>query len=348
MTVTVNVVMGGPSAEHEVSLRSGLEVMMHLDRTLYRPRALLISHRREFFFSDPGDSPLEPADLTDPSLSPRFEGPAAPAASQKFWEGCDVAFLALHGTFGEDGTLQGFLETLGMPYTGSGVCGSAVAMDKITSKFLYLAGGLTVPPWSIYRKGRPDGTIESLEAKHGYPCFVKAPQSGSSRLMGRADDRQSLAALLDEFSPQADRLLIETAVNGIEFSCGVLDTADNPVTALPPIEIRPRGQAFFDFTAKYTTGKSEEIVPAERPEPLLERVKETAVAAHRLLGCRGVSRTDMILADDALYVLETNTLPGMTANSLLPKEFIAAGGTYAGLLDTLITAALRTKTSGLA
>ncbi len=345
MTVTVNVVMGGPSAEHEVSLRSGLEIMNHIDRRAYRARALVISHDRRFFFRDPGGEPLDLADLANPS-PPLFDGPVAPAASQKFWEGCDVAFLALHGSFGEDGVIQGYLETLGVPYTGSGVYGSAVAMEKITSKFLYLAGGLAVPPWSIYRKGHPDGSPESLERKHGYPCFVKAPQSGSSRLMGRAGDRRSLVALLDEFSPHADRLLIETAISGVEFSCGVIDVAGGGVTALPPIEIRPKETSFFDYTAKYTAGKSEEIVPAPRPAPLLDRVKETAIAAHRILGCRGVSRTDMMYANDTLYVLETNTLPGLTAASLLPKEFIAAGGSYAGLIETIINAALRKKTSG--
>ncbi len=348
MTLTVNVVMGGPSPEHEVSLNSGLEVLAHIDKTAYKARAVVISKNKEFFFCDPGEAPLTPADVADPAASPRFAGPLHPADSGKIWKGVDVAFLALHGTFGEDGVLQGFLETIDIAYTGSGVYSSAVAMDKITSKTLYLAGGLTVPPWSIYRKGHPAATIDSLASKHGYPCFVKAPQSGSSRLMGRADNRESLAALIDEFSPYADRLLVETAITGIEFSCGVLDLADDTITALPPIEIRPRGQAYFDYSAKYTDGKSEEIVPAERPEPVLEQVRETAVAAHRILGCRGVSRTDMIMADDRLYVLETNTLPGMTANSLLPKEFVAAGGTYAGLLDLLIAAAHRTKTSRLA
>ena len=340
MTIMVNVVMGGPSAEHEVSLRSGLQVVNTIDQTVWHARAVVVSVKKEFFFCDPA-TPLELAELMDPASSPRFEGPVAPAASQKFWEGCDVAFLAMHGSFGEDGVIQGFLETIGVPYTGSGVYGSAVAMEKITSKFLYLAGGLAVPPWSIYGKGYPDVSVESIEQKHGYPCFVKAPQSGSSRLMGRAGDRQSLIALLAEFSPHADRLLVETAVAGIEFSCGVIETPGNEITALPPIEIRPKETDFFNFTAKYTSGKSEEIVPAPRPRPLLDRVKATALAAHRTLGCRGVSRTDMILAGDTLFVLETNTLPGMTANSLLPKEFIAGGGTYAGLIDILLRSALK-------
>jgi D-alanine-D-alanine ligase len=339
MTVTVNVVMGGPSAEHEVSLRSGLEVMNRIDTTAYHVRAVVVSRSKLFYFCDP-DTPLELAELARPA-SPRFEGPLAPAASQKFWDGCDVAFLALHGSFGEDGVIQGFLETLGVPYTGSGVYGSAVAMEKITSKFLYLAEGMAVPPWSIYGTAYRDVSVESLERKHGYPCFVKTPQSGSSRLMGRADDRPSLTALLEKLSRHAPRLLVETAIKGIEFSCGVIEKAAGEITALPPVEIRPKETAFFDFAAKYTAGKSEEIAPAPRPEPLLERVKETAIAAHRILGCRGVSRTDMILADEKLYVLETNTLPGLTGNSLLPKEFIAAGGTYAGLIDAIINAALK-------
>ena len=213
-------------------------------------------------------------------------------------------------------------------------------MEKITSKFIYINGGLTAPPWSLYGKNFPDVSVESIERKHGYPCFVKCPQSGSSRLMGRADNRAALIAILEEFSSAAETILVETAIRGIEFSCGVIEGAEGATRALPPIEIRPATAAFFDYEAKYTAGKSEEIVPAPRPAALLDRVQAAALAAHRLLGCRGVSRTDMIYADDKLYVLETNTLPGMTANSLLPKEFKAEGGDYPGLLDLLITSAL--------
>jgi D-alanine-D-alanine ligase len=346
MTIRIAVVMGGPSVEHEISLRSGLEVLANLDQSAYRARAVVVSRNREFFYCDPGKKPLTAKDLGNPASSGRFKGPFSPASSAALWEECGAAFLALHGSFGEDGVIQGYLDTIGIPYTGSGVCASAVAMDKIASKFIYMNSGLTVPAWSIYGKAYPETTPGSIAAKHGFPCFVKCPQSGSSRLMDRAADPVSLNKIIAELSPHADRLLIETAIAGIEFSCGILEKENGELIALPPIEIRPAASGpngFFDYTAKYTDGGSEEIVPAPRPAPLLERIKDASLAAHRAIGCSGVSRTDMMCADDTLYVLETNTLPGLTPNSLLPKAFCAAGGTYAGLLDTMIRTALAKK-----
>ncbi len=351
MTVHVNVIMGGPSVEHEISLRSGLEVMKNIDKKAYAVRAVVVSRKKEFFFSAPGAVFRDIAELSDPSSSERFSGPLSPAASDELWKGCDVAFLALHGSFGEDGVIQGYFDTLGIPYTGSGVYASAVAMEKIASKFIYVNSGLAVPPWSIYGKAYPEVTLRYIEEKHNFPCFIKCPQSGSSRLMGRAHDRQSLEKLIAELAPQAKKLLVETAIDGIEFSCGILENDKGELLALPPVEIRPKHAAhggFFDYTAKYTAGGSEEIVPAPRPVALLDRIRQTALTAHRVLGCSGLSRTDMIYADDTFFVLETNTLPGMTSNSLLPKAFCATGGTYGGLLDILIRTALRKKTAGIA
>jgi D-alanine-D-alanine ligase len=345
MSVRINVIMGGPSVEHEISLRSGLEVMKNLDPNAYAVRAVVVTQEKEFYYRDFAAGPLDIDGLRNPGTAGSFNGPLSAAASGPLWEACDAAFLALHGTFGEDGVIQGFLETIGIPYTGSGVYASAVAMEKIASKFLYIVGGLDVPAWSIYGRAHPDVTVESIEKKHGYPCFIKCPQSGSSRLMGRALDRKSLISLIAELEPHSERLLVESAVNGIEFSCGVLEKGDGDLLALPPIEIRPVHGTYFDYTAKYTTGESEEIVPAPRPQPLLERIKTVALEAHRILSCSGVSRTDMIYAGDKLYVLETNTLPGMTPASLLPKAFKAIGGTYGGLLDMLVHSALRRKTS---
>lgn len=340
MLTRVHVIIGGPSAEHEISLRSGFEVMGHLDPVRYQVTGVVVSQKKEFFFCDYKNSGIRIEDLRDPAATGKFTGHGRATSSGNQWDKCDVAFLALHGTFGEDGVVQGFLETLGIPYTGSGVYSSAVAMNKITSKYLYLMNGLSVPPYSIFGKAHPETTLDTVAKKHGFPCFVKCPQSGSSRLLGRADSPESLRALVAELAPHAENLLIETNITGIEFSCGVIEKQGGELSALPPIEIRPVHAGFFDYTAKYTVGESEEIVPAPRPEPLLERIKETSLAAHRILGCSGVSRTDMIYTGDTLYVLETNTLPGLTPQSLLPKAFKAIGGTYTGLLDILITAAL--------
>lgn len=339
MTIQVNVLMGGPSAEHEVSLSSAQGVIKNLNKNSYKIRAVFISKSKEFFYRDIGQNVPSLEELSNTEF---YHGPFSIANSQEIWDNCSVVFLALHGTFGEDGVIQGVLDSIGLPYTGSGVMASALAMDKILSKFIYMQNGLAVPPYSIYGKNYTPITINELAAKHGFPCFVKAPQSGSSRLMGRADSIDSLSVILKELTQYTPDILVETAVKGIEFSCGVLEDADGSIIALPPIEIRPKS-VYFDYTAKYSDGASEEIVPAPQPDELLERIKHVAITAHKVLGCSGVSRTDMIYKDDTLYVLETNTLPGLTRNSLLPKAFRAAGGSYPELLDKLIRSALAKK-----
>ena len=343
MTIRVNVIMGGPSAEYEVSMNSGCQVLTHIDKSKYALRAVVINKEKQFYYADVvGDSIPDVHGYSTPG-SP-FKGPFHPSASKEIWDGCDAAFLALHGEFGEDGVIQGYLESIGIPYTGSGVYASAVAMNKITSKFLYELNGLDVPEYSVYGINHPGVTVDTIIAKHGFPCFLKCPQSGSSRLMGRAADRASLESLLKELQESANDILVETTITGTEFSCGVIDMPDGTTMALPPIEIRPAAASdFFDYAAKYTHGGSTEIVPAPQPETLLRKIEGVAVSAHKVLGCRGVSRTDMIYRDSKLYVLETNTLPGMTSTSLLPQAFKAAGGTYAGLLDTLISSALAGK-----
>jgi D-alanine-D-alanine ligase len=157
--------------------------------------------------------------------------------------------------------------------------------------------------------------------------------------MGRADDLAGLRALLAELVQFSDDVLVETAISGVEFSCGVIENPDGSIRALPPVEIRPK-TPYFDFTAKYTDNASVEIVPAPRPQTVLNRVMEIALAAHRVTGCRGYSRTDVIQSGDALHTLEINTLPGMTSNSLLPKEFVSEGGTFTQLIDLMIQTAL--------
>jgi len=340
--INVNVVMGGPSAEYEVSLNSGSQVLTHIDKSKYNLRAVVVSRDKRFYYAD-ADADVPDVHNFATSGSP-FKGPFRPYNTNEIWRDCDAAFLALHGEFGEDGTIQGYLDAIGVPYTGSGVYASAVAMNKITSKFLYAQGGLTVPEYSVYGVNHPQVTVDSIIEKHGFPCFLKCPQSGSSRLMGRAVDKASLESLLKELQESAADILVETLVSGVEFSCGVIDFSDGTTKALPPIEIRPaEASDFFDYTAKYSHGGSMEIVPAPRPEQLLKQIEAVAVSAHKILGCYGVSRTDMIYDGSKLHVLETNTLPGMTSTSLLPQAFKAQGGTYAGLLDELISAALVKK-----
>jgi len=340
--VNVCVVMGGPSAEYEVSMNSGGQVLANLDRGKYDLRAVVVSKEKQIYYANVDASGPVPDVKSFATPGGPFKGPLHPSDCKDVWKGCDVAFLAVHGEFGEDGTIQGYLDTLGVPYTGCGVYASAVAMNKITSKFLYMLGGLSVPDYSVYGVNHPETTVDGIIAKHGFPCFLKCPQSGSSRLMGRASDRESLVALLKELQESANDILVETMVKGIEFSCGVIDMPDGSTHALPPIEIRPLGSEFFDYKAKYTHGASEELVPAPREPELLAQVEDAALRAHKLLRCYGVSRTDMIYSDSKMHILETNTLPGMTSTSLLPQAFKAwRGGTYKELLDILLTSALK-------
>jgi len=340
MIKTVNVIMGGPSAENEISLKSGREVIANIDKSKYKVRSVVVSKSKEFFFCHSSDRLPSLEDLTAPEKSDIFSGPFSPANSAQIWDGCDVAFLALHGEFGEDGIIQGYLDAIGIPYTGSGVFGSAVAMNKVASKYLFIQSGLNVPPYCVYGKNHPENTIDKILLQIGLPCFVKCPQSGSSRLMGKADTKEQLSSLLNELSSYSDEILVETLITGPEFTCGVVDMPDGTTKALPPVEIRPKKTAYFDFEAKYSDGGSEEIVPAPRPEPLLKRIQDAAITAHNVLECQCVSRTDMIYMNDKLHVLETNTLPGLTPASLLPKSFKAIGGSYAEMLDTLIQSAL--------
>jgi D-alanine-D-alanine ligase len=229
-----------------------------------------------------------------------------------------------------------------VPYTGSSVFASAVAMNKIATKFIFEQNGIKTPPFYIAGRGHPEVTWRFLADKLGYPMYVKCPQSGSSRLMTRVDCGAGLGTKMEEMLQYSPEILIEKGIKGPEFTCPVLEMPDGTVKALPPIEIRPIKANYFNFKAKYEDGGSEEIVPIKRGKELVGRIQELALKCHTLLSCRGVSRTDMILGEDGnLYVLEINSLPGLTANSLLPKSFKAAGGTYRQLIDLMIQVALK-------
>jgi D-alanine-D-alanine ligase len=342
MPIRVNVVMGGPSAEHEISLLSGREVLKNINRRRYSPTAVVITIDQEFYCCDASKRIPTEDELVSVATSKRFKGPFKPYASEAVWKNCDVAFLAVHGSFGEDGILQGYLDTLMVPYTGSGVFASALAMNKIATKFVLEQNGIKTPPFHIAGKRHPEVTWKFLADRFSYPMYVKCPQSGSSRLMTRVDCGAGLGTKIEEFQKYSPEILVEKGIKGPEFTCPVLEMPDGTVQALPPIEIRPLKGNYFSFKAKYEDGGSEEIVPIHRSKKFIGQIQELALRCHNLLLCRGVSRTDMILGEDGvLYVLELNSLPGLTANSLLPKSFKAAGGSYKELIDVMIQVALK-------
>ncbi len=190
--------------------------------------------------------------MRDPARSRRFKGPFKPYDAEAVWKSCDVAFLAVHGSFGEDGLLQGYLDTLKIPYNGSGVFSSAVAMNKIATKFILEQNGVKTPPYYIAGKNHPEVTWLFLAETFGYPMFVKCPQSGSSRLMARVDCGAGLGSKLGEFRQYSDEILVEKGVKGPEFTCPVLEMPNGTVRALPAIEILACSKATISISMQST------------------------------------------------------------------------------------------------
>ncbi len=300
--LTVALLSGGVSSERQVSLDSGQQVFEALDTEKY-----------DVIRYDPK------TDLA------KLVGDA---------EKIDVAMIILHGPYGEDGTVQGLLDLLEIPYQGSGVLGSAIAMNKLTSKQLYEKANLATPPYITANRGDAldiEGCVEKL----GLPIVVKPVSGGSSIGISIAETREALQDALTSAFAEDDAVLLEQCIEGPELTCGVL--GNDSLEPLPVIEIIPNEEhAFFDYTAKYTAGKAQEICPAQIDDALADRVKASAIAAHNALCCRGYSRTDMIYEGDTLYVLETNTIPGMTETSLVPMAAKAVGVDYPELCEAIL------------
>lgn len=251
----------------------------------------------------------------------------------------DVAFILLHGTYGEDGTVQGFLDLLGIPYQGSGVLGSALAMDKNMAKILYRLNGLPVVEWEMAvaaDKDNPERLLEMLQ----FPLVIKPIREGSSLGMSVAGDLEELKKGIRLAYEHDSQVMVEQFVKGREITVGVLGNDD--LAPLPLIEIIPGDEfTFFDYKAKYKKGASQEICPAVVDASIAEKAQEFAVAAHRALQLRGYSRTDMMLTEEGrLYILETNTIPGMTPTSLLPQAADEYGLNFSELIDKLLQLAL--------
>jgi D-alanine-D-alanine ligase len=300
------LIAGGKSSEREVSLKSGAQVFQALDKSKYDIRRY-----------DP---------LTDLERLVH-EAP-----------GLDAALIIMHGRGGEDGTVQGLLDLLGVPYQGSGVLGSALAMNKELSKTLYRQAGLQVPRAVIFNRWEAP-TAQTIADEIGLPGVIKPVTEGSSIGVSIARTVQELESGLAAAYEYDHRVLVEEFIEGVEVTGGVL--GNSRLQALPLVEIIPSDKyVFFDYEAKYQPGASTEICPARIDPELTQRAQETALKAHAALSCRGYSRTDMRIRGRDIYVLETNTIPGMTATSLFPQAAKAAGLEFPDLLDTLIQLAL--------
>lgn len=340
--LNVVVMMGGPSSEHDVSMASGAEVFRALEEAgLFIVNAVVISRDGHWSLTAavPPVQP-KPGEAQDRPM-PReaaIQGIPLLAAA-------DVVFLAFHGPFGEDGTLQGLLQTLSIPYTGSGPLASALAMNKVKAKELFRYHGLRTPRDVVLAaqtiQVSPSNAAASVEANLSYPVVVKPNLGGSSLGVNIADTREQLEEALTWAGRFDADVLVEERVVGRELTCAVIEELDGSVRALPVIEIVPHRSTFFDFASKYEDGGSDEVCPADLPQETAKRVQDMAIKAHEALGCRGFSRSDIFLTADGPVILETNTIPGMTPNSLLPKAARAAGMSFADLVAHLVVVGLK-------
>jgi D-alanine-D-alanine ligase len=298
----VALLSGGISSERDVSLKSGDQVFDVLDKTKYQ-----ISR-----------------------FDPKYDLGKLVAEAEQI----DVALIILHGLHGEDGTIQGLLDLLNIPYQGTGVLGSALAMNKMVSKQIYEQAGLVTPPYQVFNKGE-DINSNQITWKLGLPVVVKPVKGGSSIGMSIVRSEEDLLSAVDIAFQRDDTVMVEKYIKGIEVTGSVLGNKE--VITLPVVEIIPNeAYEFFDYSAKYTPGATNEICPARLSERLTERVQECAKIAHKVLFCNDYSRTDMIVDGEIVYVLETNTIPGMTNTSLFPLAAKTAGIPFGKLLDKLI------------
>jgi len=298
----VGVIAGGISSEREVSLRSGQAVFNALKELGYN-----------VVFIDAGIDLCEKIKI----------------------EKIDIAFLVLHGGWGENGAVQGMLEVMGIPYTGSGVLASALAMDKEASKKIFLYHGIPVPPFKILNKKDYINSAVSLSS-FSFPCVVKPAEEGSSIGVNIVKNEREFKNAINEAFQFGKRVIIEKFIEGREIHIGVLGDK-----ALGGVEVRPK-KGFYSYEAKYTKGLTEYILPPEIDNALYEKLKELGLKAHKSLNCKGGTRVDMIVDQQGNpYVLEVNTIPGMTETSLLPKIASLAGYDFKGLVKEILELSLK-------
>ena len=350
----VGIIFGGRSGEHEVSVASAASVLEALDKSKYEvvplgidpegrwlagadPRRMIAGAPMQESGAD--EAPVTAVTMTgDPTqrgLVPRGTeaGAGGPA------EPLDVVIPVLHGTYGEDGTLQGLLEMANIAYAGCGVLGSALGMDKEKAKLVFKAAGLPVVDWLTVRRHESErdvaAVMDSIEARFPYPVFVKPANMGSSVGVGKAHDRAELERALATALEFDRKAIVEPGVNARELECGVLGN-DEPIASVVG-EVVPSNE-FYDYRAKYVDNASRLYIPAQIPDEVAERVRRTAVAAFLALDLSGLARVDCFLDRDSgeFYLNEVNTMPGFTQISMYPKLWEASGVPYPELLDRMI------------
>ncbi|MBS5925912.1 MAG: D-alanine--D-alanine ligase [Clostridium sp.] len=298
----VGVIMGGISSEREISLKSGNSVVENIDKNKYEVIPIVIDKKEDIINKV---------------------------------KGIDFALLALHGQFGEDGTVQAVLQTLGIPYSGCGPLSSAACMDKDMTKSLLEAAGIRTAPWINLRSGDEINYEDIKEL--GYPVVVKPTHGGSSVATFIIKEEKEIENAVKEAFKWDNEVMIEKFIKGDEITCPVMGREMFPVVA-----IKPHAE-FFDYTAKYADGGSDEFV-IELEESLHKEVEKMALDTYRALKCSVYARIDMIITEEGIpYILEVNTLPGMTKASLFPKSAAGRGIDFSGLIDLIIENSLKEK-----
>ncbi len=349
--LSVCILFGGISPEHEVSLRSAESVLNNIDHSKYNVFPVGITKDGDWICFGGKDYSMLPtgAWMTHPdnrraAISPvRGQGLLTFEGDCVVRERIDVVFPVLHGENGEDGAMQGLLQMAGIPYVGPHVSASAVAMDKTLTKLVVDQAGVTQAAWQLVRRQdleyHMDATLERLEEKFRYPMFVKPAGTGSSVGVSKAADREAIRDALLAASVYDKKILVEEFIHGREVEVAVMGN-DNPVASICG-EI-DSGADFYDYDAKYVTDTSVAYIPARISEEVEEQVREAAVKVYTAIGCQGLSRVDFFVTyeDNRVVFNEINTLPGFTSISMYPKLFAASGIPYSELIDELIKLAV--------
>ncbi|MEO6654737.1 MAG: D-alanine--D-alanine ligase family protein [Pyrinomonadaceae bacterium] len=358
MKTRVGVIFGGRSGEHEISIRSAKTVIEQIDPEKYDVVPIAITN--DGVWLSPAMSLALFSDVTQDAFRSRFGGPSADeisfsvdtAVKGLFTSGgdtigLDVVFPVLHGTYGEDGTIQGMFEMAGLPYVGCGVLASSAGMDKVVMKTLFRDAGLPICGyvWFLRDEWERDreSTLTTVAEKLGFPCFVKPANLGSSVGVSQAVDRESLAGAIALAAEYDRKIIVEEGLAMRELECAVLGS-DTPDASLPgEYIIRDSSKAFLDYTEKYSgTGNNEFVVPAPVSDELSNKIRQMAVTAFKAIDGFGLARVDFFLRNDngALLVNEVNTMPGLTDASGFPKMWAGTGKPFPQVIDELIRLAI--------
>ena len=354
----VGVLFGGQSSEHAVSLASAQSVIKALDPDTYEIVPIGITRQGQWLTggdpmrdllaaggqltATPPDTGISSSALIPVDRTTAIE--AGPEGASRELHRLDVVFPVLHGPFGEDGTVQGFLELADIAYVGSGVRGSAVGMDKAMMKSLFRDAGLPVPQWELVREFEwersPEAVQQRIVASLGLPCFIKPSNMGSSVGVSKVSTVEEITPALDEAFRYDERVIVEETIHGREVECSVIGNEDPQASAVG--EIIVQGHEFYDYEAKYTDPATRLRIPADIPSHIAEQVRALAVQAFRTIDASGLARVDFFYEPqhDRALLNEINTMPGFTSTSMYAMMWQAVGVPYSDVVDQLITLAI--------